>query len=623
MSSVSSASPSESSHRFPRLSRPAPLMRSSYHTVVIGSGYGGGVAASRIARAGKPVCILELGKEKWPGEYPNTILEAAPELHTSGNIGTASGKIFDGEFNDKTGLYHIIFGVGQNVFVANGLGGTSLLNANVFLEADERTRKLKQWPEEVRGMKKNEWERWYGRAKAVLEPEPMPESIQVKKAALMERQGKALGLGEQFFRVPQTTAWEDRVNSTGIQLKASTLAGQDCTGVNDGSKNSVLMNFLPDAWNWGAEIFCECEVRYIKPHPSGRGYLVFYTWHSSSDRFGLKRLLGTEIKSVHAEELCFLAAGSLGTTEILLRSREHGLPISEKVGSGMSGNGDILAFGYKTDYDANAIGRETRHPSSDPVGPTITSAIDMRHTAKDVLDGFILEEGAIPEALAPFLEAMLLVTPGKLIDPEEELPLIERLRLFLKRTHTRIVGPEKIGPYVPGSNIHRTQIYLVMSHDSNAATLTLHGGKPYLRFEGVSREKHVTEVHKFLAKATHAVGGDLIFSPFYAWGQEQITVHPIGGANYSSDGTGRQGGTNHLGEVFKGSGKEVHNGLVCVDGSVIPCALGVNPFATITALAERSVALVAKKHGLKIDLETKNGLLDPLRGKPRVVFPPS
>lgn len=51
---------------------------------------------------------------------------------------------------------------------------------------------------------------------------------------------------------------------------------------------------------------------------------------------------------VRAEELCFLAGGSLGTTEILLRSRDHGLSVSDKLGTGMSGNGDILAFGYKT-----------------------------------------------------------------------------------------------------------------------------------------------------------------------------------------------------------------------------------------------------------------------------------
>lgn len=51
--------------KFPRLSRPVPMMRPVYDIVVVGSGYGGGVAASRMARAGKSVAILEMGKEKW------------------------------------------------------------------------------------------------------------------------------------------------------------------------------------------------------------------------------------------------------------------------------------------------------------------------------------------------------------------------------------------------------------------------------------------------------------------------------------------------------------------------------------------------------------------------------
>jgi len=59
-----------------------------------------------------------------------------------------------------------------------------------------------------------------------------------------------------------------------------------------------------------------------------------------------------------------------------------------------------------------------------------------------------------------------------------------------------------------------------------------------------------------------------------------------------------------------GNGKEYHEGIICVDGSVIPAALGVNPLATITALAERSVEVVAARKGIKIDYETKNGLLN-------------
>ena len=75
----------------------------------------------------------------------------------------------------------------------------------------------------------------------------------------------------------------------------------------------------------------------------------------------------------------------------------------------------------------------------------------------------------------------------------------------------------------------------------------------------------------------------------------------------SSDGSGALGVTNHKGQLLKGDEEECHKGIVVVDGSVIPLALGANPFATITALAERSVEEVAKENGLQIDYSTKNG----------------
>lgn len=179
-------------------------------------------------------------------------------------------------------------------------------------------------------------------------------------------------------------------------------------------------------------------------------------------------------------------------------------------------------------------------------------------------------------------------------------------------------GSRFLGPYYRKGSIERTQVYLIMSHDSNQAILTLKDDKPVLEFAGVGKSEHVQYLNGILRDATEAVGGTFVQSPFYAaLGQQEITVHPIGGACMSHDGTGAHGVTNHFGEVFTGSGKETHPGLIVTDGAVIPTALGVNPFATITALAERSVEHAAASECIHapIDLETQNHILD-LFGEP-------
>jgi hypothetical protein len=98
---------------FPRLSKPVPLIRSSYDCVVIGSGYGGGVAASRMARTGKSVCLLERGSERWPGEYPSSASEVERQVHITKN----NGRTYEGE---PTGMFHLVSGSGINVLVGNG-----------------------------------------------------------------------------------------------------------------------------------------------------------------------------------------------------------------------------------------------------------------------------------------------------------------------------------------------------------------------------------------------------------------------------------------------------------------------------------------------------------------------
>ncbi len=125
----------------PRLSSPITEIKSHYEVVVIGSGYGGGIAASRLSRAGREVCLLERGKEFQPGEFPNTIKTAADEWQLDAPVG---------RIGNETGLYDLRVNKDIDVFIGCGLGGTSLVNANVVLKADPRVFDDDVWPVVIR-----------------------------------------------------------------------------------------------------------------------------------------------------------------------------------------------------------------------------------------------------------------------------------------------------------------------------------------------------------------------------------------------------------------------------------------------------------------------------------------
>lgn len=129
----------------PRLSKDSALIRPQYDVVILGSGYGGGVAASRFARTGKRVCVLERGEERWPGEYPRTLKEGLLEYcFRTKKLGNHS------IFGKASGLFQTCQGEGQYVLSGCGLGGTSLINAGVFLQADDRIFEGPEWPVEIR-----------------------------------------------------------------------------------------------------------------------------------------------------------------------------------------------------------------------------------------------------------------------------------------------------------------------------------------------------------------------------------------------------------------------------------------------------------------------------------------
>jgi hypothetical protein len=110
---------------YPKLSKPVELMRNSYDFVVLGSGYGGGIAASRMARAtgagGRgSVCVLERGKERWPGQYPATAVDALKEVHVTGEFRPGILPGIGVEAGDPTDMFHFVLGRGMNAVVGNG-----------------------------------------------------------------------------------------------------------------------------------------------------------------------------------------------------------------------------------------------------------------------------------------------------------------------------------------------------------------------------------------------------------------------------------------------------------------------------------------------------------------------
>ena len=120
------------SRRFPRIAKPVELIQHSYDCVIIGSGYGGSVAASRIARTGQSVCLLEKGRERWPGEYPIDSLEVASEIHVSGDVAPGSTKWGSIDNEKHTGLYQLTLGQGQSVLSCAGRRGCYTPRQNTF-----------------------------------------------------------------------------------------------------------------------------------------------------------------------------------------------------------------------------------------------------------------------------------------------------------------------------------------------------------------------------------------------------------------------------------------------------------------------------------------------------------
>src|SRR6185369_7084860 len=149
-----------------RLSSPIGSIKPRYDVVVIGSGYGGSITASRLARAGKSVCVLERGRERQPGEFPNTVLEGGAEMQMDLPAGHAGS---------RTGMFDFHVNHDISVLVGCGLGGTSLINANVSIRPDSRVFDDPRWPEALRREEGKRLRAGFELAEQMLGANPYPE----------------------------------------------------------------------------------------------------------------------------------------------------------------------------------------------------------------------------------------------------------------------------------------------------------------------------------------------------------------------------------------------------------------------------------------------------------------
>jgi cholesterol oxidase len=552
-----------------RLSFPIESLKQHYEIAVIGSGYGGGIAASRLARAGRQVVVFERGREIQSGDYPN---------HTAAFLKEVQADVRGVHIGSPTALFDLRLNDDMNVIVGCGLGGTSLINANISLAPEPRIFEDPAWPEAVREeARRGALEPYFKYALNMLGAAPFPK--QMPEPPKM----KAFTSAAQRLQLPATrlninVTFQAGPNAAGILQEACVGCGDCVSGCNYNAKNTVLMNYLPDARRHGAEIFtCMCVHSIAR---ADRGWNLFFD----------------QSRSVTADTV-ILAAGTLGSTEVLLRSAAAGLPLSNALGTRFSGNGDMIGLTYNAEEPINGIGLGSRSVRGrEPVGPCSTVFIDHRNQP-NISEGKVIMDSAIPGAFGPFLSEALAAGL--------DLTGIRATRgpLAWLNAQYRELRSLVLGPYTGA--VHNTLNYLVISHDDSGGRMYLDKDKLRLSWPDVGKGEGVRQAADLIRQASEAMAGDFVPNPVWNrfTGQQLITGHPLGGCVMGDAADNAV--VNHQGQVFCGSsGTDVHEGLYVMDGAVIPRSLGANPLLTISALAERNCALLAAERGWTIPYES-------------------
>lgn len=351
-----------------------------FDAVVIGTGFGGAVAACRLAQAGKSVCILERGRRYGRGDFPRPARRPDNLPHTARWAWAIDHGLWD--VKDLQGVLAV---------QAAGYGGGSLVYANVHLRPPPQvfsptTGQAEEaigWPA---AYTRAELDPFYDAVAAALRVRPMPPVLsapspvvgRLPKIEAMRGIATKLGRDPWFFLPPLA-----------IDFGKCIMCGECVAGCQVHAKNTLDLNYLAVA-EAAPAVDVRTLAEVVRLEEKDGNYAVTYRDHITGDRAAVVR--GRSV---------FLCAGAVNSTQILLRS-QHDLGIHEdsrpQIGRRFFGNGDALAMVFDT----------TSSPAPTPtLGPTITTTLLYNRGAADLRaapDGwFVLQDGGYPKWLEPVL----------------------------------------------------------------------------------------------------------------------------------------------------------------------------------------------------------------------------
>lgn len=518
--------------------------------VIVGSGFGGSVAALRLVEKGYRVRVYEAGRRFEDADFARTNWNVRRYLWAPGIGCYGIQRIHR--------LPHVM------ILAGAGVGGGSLNYANTLYQpgaaffTDPQWREIADWESELAPH--------YATAKRMLGVvEAYPHTGPVER--IMAGAAEDLGVGETFRRAP-VGVWFGRpgervadpfFGGEGPERTGCTLCGNCMVGCRVGAKNTLMKNYLPLAERRGAVIEALRTVTEVRELPEG-GFAV------TTQRSGAWIRHGRH--TVHARQVV-LAAGTWGTQQLLHRMRRDGaLP---RVSS--------------------AIGRLTRTNSEALDGAVATRVPASLELARGVAitTSFHVDERTHVENVRYGPGSNLMGALASILVPGDSGIAVRLLRLVARAVRAP-VRQLRLGSLRRWSE--RGIIALVMQTEDNSLTLSLRRrwGRTVMtsaQGHGEPNPSHLPQAHR-AAEAIAARMQQESGVPAEARGSWPevfgipLTAHFLGGAVISD--------SPDTGVVDRYHRVWGHPGLHVVDGAAVPANPGVNPSLTITALAERAMS---------------------------------